>query len=86
MVSITIVSLSLSFFPCDIFAGKPKKNTDELWIPYKRSAVNTVKTKSKRIQGIEVNDFYPDLDVDFSDAAEMESREREGEMILSAVS
>jgi hypothetical protein len=68
---------------CDVccIAGKPRKNTDEVWIPYKRSAINTVKTKSKRIEGIDVNDFVPDLDIDFSDAAEMENRERTGEKI-----
>lgn len=62
---------------CD--TGKPKKNTDELWIPFKKGAILTRKEKSKRIEGIDVNDFYPDLEANQSDPVEMETRQREGQ-------
>ncbi|CAE7672016.1 unnamed protein product, partial [Symbiodinium microadriaticum] len=68
-----------NFLEYQLTDGKPRRNTDELWIPYKRGPVLTRKTKSRRVEGIDVNDFYPDLQADFSDDAEMEDRQRKGQ-------
>lgn len=52
-------------------------------MPYKRSAINTIKTGSRKIEGIHVNDFYPDMTVDYSPEARAEA-ERSG--ILMSIS
>ena len=40
--------------------------------------VNTLKTKSDQIQGIDVNLFYPDMSIDYSDEGQ-EASQRSGE-------
>ena len=57
-----------SFLEYQLTDGKPLSQTDDLWIPYKRTAINTMKTSSGKIKNIHVNNFYPEVIVDKSDA------------------
>lgn len=56
------------FLEYQLTDGKPLSSNDDLWIPYKRTAINTVKAGSGKIKGIHVNQFYPEVIVDKTDA------------------
>ena len=67
------------FLEYQLTDGDPKSNEDEIWVPYRRKAINTLKTGHRKVSGVHVNDFFPDYTVDYSASARAEA-EMSGEV------